>query len=107
MFGPYTFLVYMLIFTVLPILILWLAFHRILWRNRHIIGWIILLGLGLQAVSDPVAEGWHAWYFPRETTLGIWIGNVPIENIIYTVLIATAISSAVLSLIHTQGGHAK
>lgn len=104
MFGPFTFLIFMLIFTLVPIAIVWAKYHDFLWRQRRIVGLMVLCGLFFQLVSDPFAEGWGAWYFPRETTLGIWIYNFPIENTIYIVLIAIAISSAVLSLIHRQEG---
>lgn len=102
MFGSYTFLIFMLIFTLPPIIIVWTLFHGTLWRNKHIVGWVIVIALVSQAISDQVAMRWHAWFFPRETTLGIWINGFPIENLIYTVLVSVAISSAVLSFISLE-----
>lgn len=100
MFGSYSFLVYMLFFTLVPTAILWLKYHRVLKKNIKIIAIMIILALIFQFVSDPFAEAWHAWYYTREKTLGIWILNFPIENTIFTILIAIVISSAVISFIH-------
>lgn len=102
MFGPYSFLIYMLIFTLPPIVILWAKFPVLLWKNKKIILCVILAGLVSQVIADPFAERWNAWYFPRETTLGLWILGFPIENTIFTILIAANISSAVLTLIHME-----
>ena len=100
MFGSYSFLIYMLIFTLIPIAILWSKNYAFLSKNRKIILSVVLLGLVFQLIGDPFAEAWNAWYYTREKTLCIWFGSVPIENTIFTILIAVVISSAVLSFIH-------
>lgn len=98
MFGEYTYLVWMLIFTIVPIGIIWARYgHRLLWKNRKAILVIAAIAVVYQMIVDPFAEAWHAWFFTNDLTMGIWIGNFPIENTIFFVLVSIAISSFVIA----------
>jgi lycopene cyclase domain-containing protein len=87
----------MLIFTLIPISIIWVRYYERLVRNRHIIVAVAALSVIFQVISDPFAESWHAWFFDPSLTLGIWIGNFPIENTIFFVLVSVAIASFVVA----------
>ena len=92
----FEFLFYMCIFTLPPVIICWALHHDYLKKNIKVIYSMIILSVIYQLISDPFAEGWNAWYFSKEKSLGFWIINFPIENTIFIIIIAVAISSNVL-----------
>jgi len=98
MFGQYSYFVWMIIFTMLPIGILWARYgRRLLWRNRGVVGAVAAIAVLYQLITDPFAEAWHAWFFGDDKIIGVWIGNFPIENCFFFVLFSTAISSFVVA----------
>lgn len=99
MFGKYSYLIYMLIFTLVPITIVWVKYYDFLKRNLRVILIMSVIAIIFQLITDPFAEAWRAWFFRSDRVLGIWIGNFPIENLIFFFLVSIAISSAVLGFI--------
>ena len=98
MFEEYTYLVWMLIFTIAPIGIIWARYgRRLLWKNRKASRIIAAIAVVYQFIADPFAEAWHAWFFVKDLTMGIWIVNFPIENTIFFALVSIAISSFVIA----------
>lgn len=89
----------MLVFTLIPIGILWARYHRFLWLNRKVIGGAMLFGVLYQIVADPFAESWRAWFFTGDKVIGLWVINFPIENTLFFILIPLAIASATLVFI--------
>lgn len=100
--GPFSYLFYMLIFTFVPIGILWAKNFRFLKKNVRIILLAAFIGVIYQIIADPFAEKWGAWFFTKEKILDIWILNFPIENVIFMILVSIAISSAVLTFVYYQ-----
>lgn len=101
-FGHFSYLFYMLVFTIIPIGILWGINFKFLKRNLKVIWIMILIGLTYQFIADPFAEEWGTWFFNKDKIVDIWILNFPIENSIFMILITIAISSAVLTYIYYQ-----
>jgi len=99
MFDNYSYIVYMLIFTLIPIGILWVRYWRFLLLNKKIIIYATIFGIIYQFVSDPFAESWRAWFFSDDKILNIWILNSPIEDLIFIMLVSLAVSSATLVFI--------
>lgn len=104
-FGHFSYLVYMLIFTFVPIGILWLMNFSFLKKNVKIILATTLIGAVYQLIADPFAEYWGAWFFGENKILGLRLFNFPVENVLFFVLVSIAISSAVLSFIRYQALH--
>jgi len=102
-FGHFSYLVYMLIFTLTPTAILWSINYKFLKKNLKVILLTVLLAVVYQIIVDPIAESWKAWFFSPDLILGIWIINFPIENTIFFALTSLATSSAVLTFLHFQG----
>lgn len=102
MFGQFSYLIYMLLFTFIPIGILWIREFNFLWKNLKVVGITVVSGIIFQLVADPFAENWRAWFFTKEKILGIWLVNFPIENTIFFLLVPLAICSACLTFIHYQ-----
>ena len=105
MFGHYTYLIYTLIFTLSPIVLIWIHDYPMMRKNLTVIGIVALLSAVYQVVVDPFAESWHAWFFGNDKILGIWIGNFPIENTVFFVLVSIAITSFVLTRIGSAERH--
>lgn len=102
MFGHFSYLVYMLIFTFIPIGILWWKNFKFLRKNIKIVLITVFIGIIYQIIVDPFAESWGAWFFTEEKILNILMLNFPVENLIFIILISIAISSAVLTFINYQ-----
>ncbi|RJQ37513.1 lycopene cyclase domain-containing protein [Candidatus Parcubacteria bacterium] len=103
MFGAYSYLVYLLVFTFAAIGLFWAYDYRFLRRNIRIVAAMAAFGVLYQLVTDPFAEHWGAWFFSEDKILGFWIYNFPVENVLFFFLVSIAISSAVLVFIHRQG----
>jgi len=92
----------MLIFTFIPIGILWAKNFKFLRKNIRIVLITVFIGIIYQIIADPFAESWGAWFFTEEKIIGVWILNFPLENLIFIILVSIAISSAVLTFIYYQ-----
>lgn len=102
MFGQFSYLVYMLTFTLIPIITLWFINFRFLFKNIKVILGVAIIALGYQLIVDPFAEYFQAWFFSEDRILGIWLFNFPIENVLFFLLVSIALSSAVLTLVNLQ-----
>jgi len=100
--GKFTYLFYMLIFTSIPIGILWAKNFRFLKKNIRIIFIVAIAAIIYQFITDPFAENWNAWFFSKDKIFDIWILNFPIENILFFFLVSIAISSATLTFVYYQ-----
>ncbi len=103
MFNEFSYLIYMLVFTFIPIGILWTRYHRFLWLNKKIIIYTTIFGIIYSFITEPFAASWRVWFFSESKVLGLWIFNFPIEESIFFMLISVAISSAVLVFIRHFG----
>lgn len=101
-FGHFSYLVYMLIFTMLPTTILWSINFKFLKRNLKIIILTVSLAVIYQLIADLIAENWQAWFFSNDKILQIWIFNFPLENTLFFILTSFATASAVLTFIHLK-----
>lgn len=73
----------------LPVLaIQWLLGGRYLWRERHT--WpLVTLGLGIWfSLADAIAINAHIWSFDTSSLVGIWLGPVPLEEVLFYLLTA-------------------
>lgn len=99
MFGKYSYLIYMLIFTLIPIAVIWTKYYIFLKANIKIVLLMSAIGIIFQLITDPFAESWRAWFFRSDRILNVWIWNFPIENLIFFFLVSIAVSSAILGFI--------
>ena len=100
--GHFSYLFYMLIFTLIPIAILWLKEFNFLIKNIKIIFTGIIIAIVYTIISSYFAQRLHAWFFNEDKILGIYILNFPVEDVIFAVLISITIASAVLVFINYQ-----
>jgi len=102
MLGKFSYLVYMLIFTLVPVGFLWIKKFQFLKKNIKVIFYTVIIGIILQLITDPIALGLNIWSYSPEKVIGIWILGFPIEDVLFFILVPFAISSAVLIFIHCQ-----
>jgi lycopene cyclase domain-containing protein len=76
----------------LPILGLqWLIGWRKLWSLRALWPWTVLIVGGYLSLADAVAIQQRIWFFQRAFLLGLSLGNVPLEEVLFYVLTAAMI----------------
>ena len=76
----------------LPVLaVQWLAGGRYLWRERRRWPWIVLV-LGVYfTLADAIAIAAGIWSFDHGQLLGVYLGNVPIEETLFYLLTAAMV----------------
>ncbi len=94
--GRYTHLVYLVGFGTLIHAILWLRHGQFLWRQRRLLAQVGLIVLAWTLLTDPLGGAWGAWHFERAKTLGVYLGAMPIEDVVGTPLVGLAAACAVL-----------
>ena len=100
MFGQYTYLVYVLVFCLIPIGLLWAINYRFLRSNVRVLGMSALVVFIYLCITDPFAEAWHNWFFSSDRILGPQVINFPVEEGLFFLLVPIAIASATLCFIH-------
>lgn len=96
MFGQLSYLIYELIFAGGAILIEWLFHGRFLWLRVKIILRTVAFFVFYLLITDNVALSLGIWAHDRSKILNIWVLSIPLEEVIFSILVAVAVSSAVL-----------
>ena len=87
----WSYLPFLLVWALPIILVQWLLGGRYLWRERGFWPWIVL-GLCIYfSLADAVAIQAGIWHCDTRSLMGLWIGPVPIEEVLFYVLTATMI----------------
>ena len=77
----------------LPAIAPQLAFGAdILWHYRRLLGTVIFTGAGYLSAMDALAIGSGTWTIDPAQSTGIFIGNLPIEEVIFFVITVVLIS---------------
>ena len=86
--NHWTYLPFLLVWALPVILVQWLIGWRYLWRERGMWTWIAL-GLCIYfTIADAVAIKAGIWHFDTTSLIGIWLGPVPIEEVLFYLLTA-------------------
>ncbi len=101
MLGKFSYLVYTLLFTLIPIGILWIKKFSFLKKNIKIIFVTVLFGVLYAILVNLVPTYLRIWTISPNKILGIIMFGYPVEDILFFALVALAISSATLSFIHS------
>ena len=80
---------FLLVWALPVIVVQWLVGGKYLWRERGHWMWIAL-GLCLYfTLADAVAIRANIWHFDTRSLIGVWLGPVPIEEVLFYLLTAT------------------
>jgi lycopene cyclase domain-containing protein len=90
---PY--LMWLILFTVLPQLLLCVMYGSVIWRYRNTIGWCVMGALVFSVPWDWWAINADVWNYPK-ATVGVWIGASPVEEIIFIIIVTTIMTSITL-----------
>ena len=92
----WSYLPFLLIWALPVIAVQWLVGGRYLWRERG--GWPwIALALGIYfSLADAVAIKAGIWRFDTTSLVGLWLGPVPIEEVLFYLLTATMVVQTVV-----------
>jgi len=85
----WTYLPFLLVWALPVIVMQWMVGGRLLWHERG--KWIwIAPGLCIYfTLADVVAINTGIWHFDTASLAGLWLGPVPIEEVIFYLLTAT------------------
>ena len=85
MFGPLTYITWLLLFVALPLLALTLAMRRALWRRRHALALTVAGALLGGWAWDALIVRLGAWYYDPRFILNWWIAGLPLEEWLWIV----------------------
>lgn len=89
--GTWTYLPFLLVWALPVIAVQWLAGARYLWRERGRWPWIVL-GLALYfTLADAVAIRAGTWRFDSRMLVGVYVGPVPVEEVLFYLLTAAMV----------------
>lgn len=86
---PY--LPFLLVWALPVIAVQWLAGGRYLWRERRLWPWIVLALGAYFTLADAVAIAAGIWSFDRRHLSGLYLANVPIEEMLFYLLTAAMV----------------
>src|SRR5579872_2807368 len=99
MFGNLTYLTFELLWAT-PILALqWIFGWRTLWSRRRILVPSIAAATAYLSVADGVAIGARIWRLHQGRIIGAYIGNVPIEEVLFFLFTNALVIQAILLLL--------
>jgi len=92
-FGNLTYIVYMVIFSWLPVFVLWIKYYRYIRKNFSII-------IKASALTFPIVLIWHVisiyggvWAYSSDKILNIYLSFVPLEEVLLVASSILGISS--------------
>ena len=74
------YLVWLFLASVIPLLLLWLRYWKLLWKYRATIIFVTVLMFIIHVPWDIAAVSSGLWYFPEGKNLGFFIVNLPLED---------------------------
>ena len=85
----WTYLPFLLVWAIPVIVFQWLVGGHYLWSERGQWVWIALGLCAYFTFADAVAIKAGIWHFDNTSLVGLWLGPVPIEEVIFYLLTAT------------------
>lgn len=84
--SHWSYLPFLLVWALPIVAIEWLAGARHLWRERRVWPWIVLALTAWFTLADAVAIAAGVWRFDAASLLGLYLGPVPVEEILFYLL---------------------
>ena len=94
--GRLSHLVYLTGFGTLILSILWLRHGRFLWRQRRVLARVLVVVWVWTLITDPLGGWMQAWHFNAAKTLGVYLGAMPVEDLLGMTVVGLAAASAAL-----------
>lgn len=101
--SPY--IVWLLVFLVLPTVVLWVSSPHLFWRYRHTLLVCTATVVALGIPGDYFAIFNRMWGWPQNCCVLPRVGGLPLEEIVFMILMALFTSSVVLVVRDIFLGH--
>src|SRR3972149_11459596 len=82
-----SYLIWLSIFVWFPTLLLWIFNFKLLWKYKITLLHIIFFSLIITVPWDLLAVKTHIWIFPKGTNLGIFVGELPLEEYFFFIFV--------------------
>lgn len=87
------YLVWLLIFVVIPTFLIWLFNFNLLWKYKATLFYAIFFALVFSIPWDLYAVKSNIWFYPKEGNLGLQIGTLPLESYFFYALVTLLLAS--------------
>lgn len=88
-----------ILFCVILLLPFWIKKYKILKQYSKIFVYIVLIAIPWVIVTDIIAINNGIWYFSENKVLGIWLYEMPIDDLILMVAVSIVITAVTLVLV--------
>ena len=104
MFGHFTYVIFELGWSVPVIALQWAVGFKTLWRRRRTLVVALVVATAYLTCTDAVAIACGIWTLHRGRILGVYLGNVPLEEAIFFFITNAMVTQSVL-LVYRPPGH--
>jgi lycopene cyclase domain-containing protein len=94
----YEYLIWLLIFVILPFIILWIWKFRDLIKYKKVFFLATIGSLIFSIPWDVISVRENIWYFRKPHILGIWLFGLPIEEYLFIIFVTLLFSSITILL---------
>lgn len=84
--SHWSYLPFLLVWALPVVALEWIAGARYLWRERGVWPWIVLALTAWFTLADAVAIAAGIWRFDATSLVGLYLGPVPVEEILFYLL---------------------
>jgi len=92
------YLLWLLIFVGIPLIIMRVFNHKVLWPHKRTMLLVSFFSLLYCTPWDHLAVYFGQWFFPKESTVGINLGLLPIEEYCFFIFVSMLICCFTLIL---------
>lgn len=105
--NPYFYLLLICVFSLPLMAIVAVRKTRLVKSNLGVIATVSACGVAIQLITEYFGLSWGAWSFSGENILGIWIGPMPVEELLLGLLFPTTLAVVIVVLLEwrKQGKH--
>lgn len=99
------YLPFLLIWALPVVAVEWIAGARHLWRERRVWPWIVFALTAWFSLADAVAIAAGIWRFDTRSLLGVYLGPVPVEEILFYLLTSLMVVQGFVLIQAALAGH--
>ncbi len=102
MFGPFTYLLWLLLFIFLPLFAL-VVWQRRIWRQRRALALMLAGALVGGWAWDVVSVRLGVWFYAPGNIVGVWIAGLPIEEWLWVAGVTLLFGAVTVALMERTG----
>lgn len=94
-----SYILWLIFFIWIPSVYLWLRNFHLLWKYRMVFLSAMVGTLLVSIPWDILAVRNHIWYFPQNGNLGMYIGELPLEEYLFMMTVTLIIASVAVVMV--------